>query len=113
MKERIINSLIRYKEAESLFNLKKLNEAYSALVDTFYLRCTEEDFISLEFSTFFRYHFNHYLIDNNIYSIELATGDAIADIIKDSFDNKLIEIESSVIIPCNKWSLLLDANVFI
>ena len=113
MRERIVNSLVRYHEAENYLRCKNFNKGYSALIDAFYLRCTNEDYINIEFSTFFRYHFKTYLVKNHIYCIDLCAGDAIADIIRTTFEEVNERIEKSIIVPVNKWNILKETRIYI
>ena len=91
---RKINSLIHLKDARRQAMLGQCEECIASYTKAFFLRCTPEDFIDIEFSSFFSYQFRVYLAGKGDLSVSLEEGDEISRLIQDTYEKMKISLSS-------------------
>lgn len=95
MNERIKMSLSYIESAKNHLLADDKEKALKAYTDAFYLRCTNRQFIDIQFHVFFQYQFSKYLTNKKTLRVSLPEGDMVADLIKGAYDTFLDEIENS------------------
>ncbi len=91
-------------------NILKCIEGYTK---GFYLRCTEEDFFDIEFSSFFFYQFKVFLLGKGTFSLSINEGDEVAKLICDTYEAMRISLDNSPfdISDEREWNILKTIEI--
>ncbi len=87
-------SLVLYKEGNRKARLLRYQDAFEDYVEVFLPRIKGVEF-TIEFVSFYRYQLWRYLKAKPVFTLSLPEGDMISDLIKDSYDSFLFDMESS------------------
>ncbi|MBO8437245.1 MAG: hypothetical protein IAA97_09775 [Spirochaetes bacterium] len=87
-------SLVLYKDGNRKAKLLDYNEAFEDYVAAFLHRIKGVD-LTIEFVSFYRYQLWRYLRAKPVFTLSLPEGDMISDLIKDSYDSFLSDMEAS------------------
>ena len=79
--QRKLNSLMYMRKARQAAACGDRAQCLKAFTDAFWLRCTDEDIIDIEYSSFFRYQFQVYLLGRADFLLPLDEGDEICALI--------------------------------
>ena len=87
-------SLVLYKEGNRKARLLRYQDAFEDYVEVFLPRIKGVEF-TIEFVSFYRYQLWRYLEAKPVFTLSLPEGDMISDLIKDSYDSFLFDMEAS------------------
>ena len=87
-------SLVLYKEGNRKARLLRYQDAFEDYVEVFLPRIKGVEF-TIEFVSFYRYQLWRYLKAKPVFTLSLPEGDMISDLIKDSYDSFLFDMEAS------------------
>lgn len=110
--QRKLNSLICMRKARQAAACGDRAQCLKAFTDAFWLRCTDEDIIDIEYSSFFRYQFRVYLLGRADFLLPLDEGDEICALIRETYEKMKISMdESPFIVDEGEWNLLKSVEI--
>lgn len=95
MGRRCDSGLDLFKEAKREIREGRRKDAVSSFIKAFYLRCTDDSFIDLRFTCFFRYQFAKYLALKKSLRLSLPEGDMVSDLIHSVYDDFMVSLNDS------------------
>ena len=113
MNIRELNSLIYLKKGRQAAEANEIETCVSSYAKGFYLRCTDEDFFDIEFSSFFYYQFRVFLLSRGNFDLSLSEGDEVSKLIRKTYEEMRICLDYS---PFNiqgtgEWNLLRRVEI--
>ncbi len=113
MNMRQINSLIYLKKGRQAALADEIETCVSSYVKGFYLRCTEEDFFDIEFSSFFYYQFRIFLLSRGSFELSLSEGDEVCRLIRKTYDEMRLCLDYSPfnVAGAGEWNLLRQVEI--
>lgn len=110
--QRKLNSLMYMRKARQAAACGDWAQCLKAFTDAFWLRCTEADLIDIEYSSFFRYQFQVYLLGRADFLLPLDEGDEICALIRETYEKMKISMdESPFIVDEGEWNLLKSVEI--
>lgn len=110
--QRKLNSLMYMRKARQAAACGDRAKCLKAFTDAFWLRCTDEDIIDIEYSSFFRYQFQVYLLGRADFLLPLDEGDEICALIRETYEKMKISMdESPFIVDEGEWNLLKSVEI--
>lgn len=110
--QRKLNSLMYMRKARQAAACGDRAQCLKAFTDAFWLRCTDEDIIDIEYSSFFRYQFQVYLLGREDFLLPLDEGDEICALIRETYEKMKISMdESPFIVDEGEWNLLKSVEI--
>lgn len=110
--QRKLNSLMYMRKARQAAAFGDRAQCLKAFTDAFWLRCTDEDIIDIEYSSFFRYQFQVYLLGRADFLLPLDEGDEICALIRETYEKMKISMdESPFIVDEGEWNLLKSVEI--
>lgn len=110
--QRKLNSLICMRKARQAAACGDRVQCLKAFTDAFWLRCTDADIIDIEYSSFFRYQFQVYLLGRADFLLPLDEGDEICALIRETYEKMKISMdESPFIVDEGEWNLLKSVEI--
>lgn len=110
--QRKLNSLMYMRKARQAAACGDRAQCLKAFTDAFWLRCTDVDIIDIEYSSFFRYQFQVYLLGREDFLLPLDEGDEICALIRETYEKMKISMdESPFIVDEGEWNLLKSVEI--